>query len=54
MREDLIRLLHDGNYSCVVSKDGEIRTFTRRGVVDLFELYRSDPDLCGERRLPTR
>ncbi len=44
MREDLIRLLHDGNYSCVVSKDGEIRTFTRRGVVDLFELYRSDPD----------
>ncbi len=44
MREDLIRLLHDGNYSCVVSKDGEIRTFTRRGVVDLLELYRSDPD----------
>ena len=43
MIEDLIRLLHEGNYSCVVEKDGEIRTFTRRGVIDLFELYCSDP-----------
>lgn len=43
MTEDLIRLLHEGNYSCVVSKGGETRTFSRRGVIDLFELYRSDP-----------
>ena len=43
MTEDLIRLLHEGNYSCVVEKDGEIRAFSRRGVIDLFELYRNDP-----------
>lgn len=43
MTEDLIKLLHEGNYSCVVRKDGEIRIYSRRGVVDLFELYESDP-----------
>lgn len=43
MNDRLIRLLHAGNYSCVVSKDDETRTFTRRGVIDLFELYCNDP-----------
>ncbi len=43
MTEDLIRLLHEGNYSCVVRNGGKVRTFSRDGVIDLFELYRSDP-----------
>ena len=35
--DELIRLLHDGGYSCVIRK-GEIRTFTQRGVADLYDL----------------
>lgn len=44
MRNELVELLHEGHYSCVVGKDGKIRTYTRRGVIDLFELYQSDPE----------
>ena len=35
--EKLIRLLHEGNYSLVVAH-GEIRTFSGRGVSDLYAL----------------
>lgn len=35
--DELIRLLHEGGYSCVIRKE-EIRTFTQRGVADLYDL----------------
>lgn len=39
----LIRLLHEGDYSCVVRNYGETRTFHRRGILDLYYLFRNDP-----------
>lgn len=39
---DIIELLHKGGYSCVISNGSEIRTFMKRGVVDLYELIESD------------
>ena len=43
MLEDIIRLLHEGKHSLVVS-NGEVRTFDRRGVADLYALLREDSD----------
>ena len=42
--EKLIRLLHEGNYSLVVAH-GEIRTFSGRGVSDLYALS-GEPWAC--------
>lgn len=39
----MTRLLLEGDYSCIVRKGGELRTFTRRGVADLYDLLRNDP-----------
>ena len=39
--EDIIHLLHQGGYSCVIAND-EIRTFTQRGVADLYYLLNHD------------
>ena len=36
--DELIRLLNEGNYSCVVRQGEETRTFSRRGVADLYDL----------------
>ena len=36
--EELINLLHTGGYSCVIDNEGKIRTFTQRGVADLYDL----------------
>lgn len=41
--DELIDLLHRGNYSCVIKKDGEVRMFTQRGVADLYELLNRHP-----------
>lgn len=42
--EELIKLLHSGDYSCVIA-NGEIRrTFTQRGVADLYDLLTLEPD----------
>ena len=46
--DELIRLLNEGNYSCVVRQGEEIRTFSRRGVADPVRLVRHRP------RLPER
>ena len=43
MLEDIIRLLHEGKHSLVVS-NGEVRTFDRRGVADLYALLPEDSD----------
>lgn len=42
--EELITLLHSGGYSCVIAKDENIRTFTQRGVADLYDLLTQEPD----------
>lgn len=39
---EIIKLLHEGGYSCVI-RNGEIRTFTQRGVADLYDLLQQDP-----------
>lgn len=41
---NLISLLHTENCSCVIENRGEIRTFYRRGVIDLYELHETEPD----------
>lgn len=40
--EDIIEILHKGKYSCVIKNNDEIRTFTQRGVADLYDLYQTD------------
>mgnify|MGYP000369195695 CR=1 FL=1 len=40
--EEIIKLLHEGGYSCVIRNE-EIRTFTQRGVADLYDLLNQDP-----------
>lgn len=42
MIKNIIKLLHTEGCSCVMEKDGEIRTFHRRGVIDLYDLYETD------------
>ncbi len=41
--EKIIEILHTGDYSCVIKNQMEVRTFTQRGVADLYDLYQSDP-----------
>lgn len=41
---ELVRLLHEGDYSCVIRKEG-IRMFTQRGVADLYDLLECEPDV---------
>ena len=47
--EELINLLHTGGYSCVIANEGKIRTFTQRGVADLYDLLTRS---SGKRSLP--
>lgn len=42
--EELINLLHTGRYSCVIANEGKIRTFTQRGVADLYDLLTREPE----------
>lgn len=46
MRADLQRTLREGGFSLVVDC-GEVRTFTGRGVSDLFRLLTGDPGSLG-------
>lgn len=41
--EKIIDLLHSGGYSCVIGNGAEIRTFTQRGVADLYDLFQQEP-----------
>ena len=36
--ENIIDILHKGGFSCVMKNREEIRTFTQRGVADLYDL----------------
>lgn len=42
--KNIIQLLHNGNYSCVIANGEDIRTFSQRGVADLYDLLKNDPD----------
>lgn len=41
--KNLVDILHTGGYSCVIKNREEVRTYTQRGVADLYDLYLSDP-----------
>jgi len=42
--KELIQLLHTGEYSCVIAHGEATRTFTRRGVADLYGLLTQEPE----------
>lgn len=42
--ENITELLHAGNFSCVINSGGITRTFTQRGVADLYDLLKADDD----------
>ena len=42
MKQEFIDLLHSGSYSCVISNNDKTRTFTRSGVIDMYELLRDN------------
>lgn len=42
--ENIIKQLHAGNFSCVINSLGRTRTFTQRGVADLYDLLKTDAD----------
>lgn len=48
--EEIIKILHEGGYSCVIL-NGEIRTFTQRGVADLYDLLTREPAFLKGARL---
>lgn len=41
---EIIHVLHSGAFSCVIENKGEMRTFAKRGVADLFYLLNNYPD----------
>jgi Domain of unknown function (DUF1893). len=41
--EKIIKLLHDGNYSCVVENFEEIYTFSQQGIADLYNMVKNKP-----------
>ena len=48
MMDSLISTLHTGGYSCVIRNGETLRTFTQRGVADLYHLLTTDaPFLLG-------
>lgn len=42
MMTSLVNLLHKENYSCVIFSLNETRTFSRRGIIDLYDLLLND------------
>lgn len=45
--EELIKILHNGSYSCVIANHNEVRTFTQRGIIDLYSLLKNEPDFLN-------
>lgn len=44
--KELVKMLHAGKYSCViVTADGDTYTCNRRGVSDLYDIYRTMPSV---------
>lgn len=46
--ENIIDLLYAGDYSCVIESKSGIETFSRRGVVDLYDLYTGRPEFLQD------
>ena len=42
--DELIEKLHSGNYSCVIACGSDVRTFSQKGVADLYDLLKNEPD----------
>lgn len=42
--DSLISTLHTGGYSCIIRNGETLRTFTQRGVADLYQLLTAAPD----------
>jgi iron complex outermembrane receptor protein len=40
--EDIIHTLHQGGFACVINNQDKTRTFTQRGVADLYHLLNND------------
>lgn len=49
--EKLIEKLRQGSYSCVVENGEQVESFTRRGVIDLYEVLNERPELLKGARL---
>ena len=49
--EKLIKLLHNGNYSCVVENFDEVFTFTGKGVSDLYDMVKNKPCFLQNARI---
>ena len=49
--EDIVRILRQGAYSCVVANQGRVETFSRRGVADLYCLLRENPEFLRGARI---
>lgn len=47
MINTLIDALHQGGHSCVISNNGETRTFHQRGVTDLWTLCQGNEDFLN-------
>ncbi|MGL4957089.1 MAG: DUF1893 domain-containing protein [Bacteroidales bacterium] len=45
--QHLIDLLHQGNYACVIAQGDDIRTFTQRGVNDLWDILEQNPSFLS-------
>lgn len=43
----LIQLLHEGGYSCVIACNGEVYTYSQRGIMDLCQLVTQHPERLG-------
>ncbi|MDR0418858.1 MAG: DUF1893 domain-containing protein [Prevotellaceae bacterium] len=41
--EELKKILLEGGYSCVVANGKDVRTFTQRGVADVYDLLKNNP-----------
>lgn len=44
---ELMNILMTGGYSCVIRNGDKIRTFTKRGVADLYHLLQDEPDFLN-------
>ena len=44
--EEIVKILNEGGFSCVI-KNNATRTFSRRGVADLYELLTTEPSFLN-------
>ena len=47
MMAALVERLEKGNYSCVIANGNDIRTFNRKGVVDIYDLLKKEPEFLS-------